>query len=81
MAATDPREPTMAKHLLLKHYRGGPEQMPNQDLIAGWMIFDVDSTDRAHEVAAFLSSAPARDHSNAAVRAMARFRRSRRARY
>ena len=29
-----------------------------KDLIAGWMIVDVDSTERAHEAAAFLSSAP-----------------------
>ena len=112
----------MAKYLLLKHYRGGPEQMPNsrtpmeewtpdevsahlafmdhvadvlrergefvegqalspegtfvrfdgegkppvtdgpfaetKDLIAGWMVIDVDSIKRAHEAAAFLSSAP-----------------------
>ena len=112
----------MAKYLLLKHYRGGPEPMPNcttqmdqwtpdevsahiafmghvadvlrergefvdaqalspdgafvrydaegkppvtdgpfaetKDLIAGWMVIDVDSVERAHEAAAFLSSAP-----------------------
>ena len=112
----------MAKYLLLKHYRGGPEPMPNarvlmdewnpeevsahiafmghvadvlrergeyvdgqalspegtfvrydgegrppvtdgpfaetKDLIAGWMMIDVDSVERAHEAAAFLSSAP-----------------------
>lgn len=112
----------MAKYLLLKHYRGGPEPMPGgripmdewtpeevsdhlafmghvvdvltergefvdgqalspggtfvrydgegkapvtdgpfaetKDLIAGWMVIDVDSTERAHEAAAFLSSAP-----------------------
>jgi hypothetical protein len=29
-----------------------------KDLIAGWMAIDVDSLDRAHEVAACLSSAP-----------------------
>jgi len=29
-----------------------------KDLIAGWMIIDVDSQERAHEAAAFLSSAP-----------------------
>ena len=29
-----------------------------KDLIAGWMTIDVDSVERAHEVAAFLSSAP-----------------------
>ena len=29
-----------------------------KDLIAGWMIIDVDSGERAHEAAAFLSSAP-----------------------
>ena len=112
----------MAKYLLLKHYRGGPEPMPGsrtpmdqwtpeeisahmafmdhvaavlgergefvrgeavspegtfvrfdgdgrppvtdgpfaetKDLIAGWMIIDVDSVERAHEAAALLSSAP-----------------------
>lgn len=112
----------MAKYLLLKHYRGGPEPMPNaavpadqwtaqewtdhvafmehvaqvltksgeyvdsqalspqgtfvrfdaegrppvtdgpfaetKDLVAGWMMIDVDSVERAHEAAAFLSSAP-----------------------
>ena len=26
--------------------------------VAGWMVIDVDSTERAHEAAAFLSSAP-----------------------
>ena len=114
----------MAKYLLLKHYRGGPERtdygsIPMQDwtpeeisahiafmdhvadtlrergefvdgqalspdgtfvrfdgegrppvtdgpfaetkdLIAGWMVIDVDSVERAHEAAAFLSSAPGR---------------------
>ena len=29
-----------------------------KDLIAGWMVIDVDSVERAHEAAAFLSSAP-----------------------
>ena len=29
-----------------------------KDLIAGWMIIDVDSVERAHEAAAYLSSAP-----------------------
>ncbi|HET8765720.1 MAG TPA: YciI family protein [Pedococcus sp.] len=112
----------MAKYLLLKHYRGGPERMPNaeapmeswtpqeihdhiafmdhvadtlrargefvggealspegdfvrfdgegkppvtdgpfaetKDLIAGWMVIDVESRERAYEAAAFLSSAP-----------------------
>lgn len=112
----------MAKYLLLKHYRGGPEPMPNarvpmpewapedvtahiafmdhvadvlrergefvdaqalspegtfvrfdgegrppvtdgpfaesKDLVAGWMLIDVDSQEQAHEAAAFLSSAP-----------------------
>ena len=112
----------MAKYLLLKHYRGGPEPMPSarvlmdawtpeevsahiafmdhvadvlrergefvegqalspegsfvrfdgegkppvvdgpfaetKDLIAGWMVIDVESVERAHEAAAFLSSAP-----------------------
>ena len=32
-----------------------------KDLIAGWMAIDVDSVERAHEVAAFLSSAPGKD--------------------
>jgi hypothetical protein len=112
----------MAKYLLLKHYRGGPERTEQckvpmdewdpqevsdhiafmdhvadvlrergefvegqalspegtfvrfdaegkppvtdgpfaetKDLIAGWMVIDVDSVERAHEAAAFLSSAP-----------------------
>jgi hypothetical protein len=112
----------MAKYLLLKHYRGGPERSDQgcipmdqwtpeeitnhigfmhhvadtlsergefvegeglspdgtfvrydgegkppvtdgpfaetKDLIAGWMVIDVDSVERAHEAAAFLSSAP-----------------------
>ncbi len=30
----------------------------SKDLVAGWMIIDVDSEDRAHEAAAYLSSAP-----------------------
>ena len=115
----------MAKYLLLKHYRGGPELRPNaraqmdewtqeeitahmdfmnhvadvlrergefvdsqalssagtfvrydgegkppvtdgpfaetKDLIAGWMIIDVESEERAYEAAAFLSSAPGKD--------------------
>ena len=29
-----------------------------KDLVAGWMAIDVDSLERAHEAAAFLSSAP-----------------------
>jgi len=29
-----------------------------KDLIAGWMVIDVESRERAHEAAAFLSSAP-----------------------
>ncbi|WP_225998299.1 YciI family protein [Myceligenerans pegani] len=29
-----------------------------KDLIAGWMVVDVDSEERAHEAAAYLSSAP-----------------------
>ena len=29
-----------------------------KDLIAGWMMIDVESVERAHEAAAFLSSAP-----------------------
>jgi hypothetical protein len=35
----------------------GPFAEP-KDLIAGWMCIDVDSLERAHEAAAFLSSAP-----------------------
>jgi len=122
MVGTDPEERTMAKYLLLKHYRGGPKRMPigdipmdqwtpeevsahmsfmhhvadtlresgefvegqalspegtfvrydgegrppvtdgpfaeSKELIAGWMVIDVDSEERAHEAAAFLSSAP-----------------------
>ena len=122
MAATESKEPIMAKYLLLKHYRGGPEKMPDhavpmdqwaeqeitdhfafmdhlvqvltesgeyvdsqalspagtfvrydgpgkppvtdgpfpetKDLIAGWMVVDVGSEARAHEVAALLSSTP-----------------------
>jgi hypothetical protein len=46
---------------------GGPDAAPvttdgphpeTSDLIAGWMVIDVDSVERAHEAAAFLSSAP-----------------------
>lgn len=112
----------MAKYLLLKHYRGGPEPMPNsavpmdewspqevtdhfaameeainvltergeyvdsqalspegafvrfdgegkppvtdgpfaetKDLVAGWVIVDVESAERAHEAAGLLSSLP-----------------------
>jgi hypothetical protein len=113
----------MAKYLLLKHYRGGPEGKPSidcapmdqwtpeevsdhiafmghvadelrergefvdaqalspegtfvrfdgegrppvtdgpfaetKDLIAGWMVIDVETLERAHEAAAYLSSAP-----------------------
>lgn len=29
-----------------------------KDLIAGWMVIDVESEERAHEAAAYLSSAP-----------------------
>ncbi|RPF21268.1 YciI family protein [Myceligenerans xiligouense] len=32
-----------------------------KDLIAGWMVIDVDSEERAHEAAAYLSSAPGKD--------------------
>ncbi|MBL0886272.1 YciI family protein [Myceligenerans indicum] len=32
-----------------------------KDLIAGWMVIDVDSEQRAHEAAAYLSSAPGKD--------------------
>ncbi|WP_122262752.1 YciI family protein [Ornithinimicrobium cerasi] len=112
----------MARYLLLKHYRGGPQPTPEgsvpmgewtaqevsdhiafmnqvaddlrergefvdaqalspegtfvraggeagrpvtdgpfaetKDLVAGWMVIDVESEERAHEAAAFLSSAP-----------------------
>jgi hypothetical protein len=115
----------MAKYLLLKHYRGGPNPHPNavagmdewtpdeisehigfmgevidelrergefvgaealafegefvryggegkapvtdgpfaetKDVIAGWMIIDVDSKERAYEAAAHLSAAPGKD--------------------
>jgi len=113
----------MAKYLLLKHYRGGPEPVwdsgqmeqwapedvdahlgfmsdlatsltesgefvdaqalspegtfvrydgegrapvtdgpfaETKDVVAGWMIIDVESRERAHQIAAELSSAPAR---------------------
>ncbi|WP_028660486.1 YciI family protein [Nocardioides insulae] len=29
-----------------------------KDLVAGWMVIDVDTRERAHEAAAYLSSAP-----------------------
>ncbi|GAB4085683.1 YciI family protein [Myceligenerans cantabricum] len=32
-----------------------------KDLVAGWMMIDVDSEERAHEAAAYLSSAPGKD--------------------
>ncbi|GAA1857532.1 YciI family protein [Myceligenerans crystallogenes] len=32
-----------------------------KDLIAGWMVIDVESDERAHEAAAHLSSAPGKD--------------------
>ncbi|THV30827.1 YciI family protein [Glycomyces paridis] len=32
-----------------------------KDLIAGWMIIDVESKERAYEAAAYLSSAPGKD--------------------
>ncbi|MFB9658470.1 YciI family protein [Glycomyces mayteni] len=115
----------MAKYLLLKHYRGGPQPHPNaapmmdqwtpeeiqahlqymddfaeklrergeyvdgqalspegafvrydgegrapvtdgpfaetKDLIAGWMVIDVESKERAYEAAAELSAAPGKD--------------------
>jgi hypothetical protein len=45
---------------------GGPDAAPVVDgpfpeakeLIAGWFVIDVDSVERAHEVAAYVSSAP-----------------------
>lgn len=126
MAVSEPKEPLMAKYLLLKHYRRtGPAWVPGtdipmdqwspedvtahiafmqqvadelresgelvdaqalspegtwvrydgegrppvtdgpfaetKDLIAGWMIVDVDSPERAYEAAARLSSAPGKD--------------------
>lgn len=47
---------------------GGPDAPPvtdgpfaeTKDLIAGWWIVDVDSEARAHEIAAYASSAPGR---------------------
>ena len=47
---------------------GGPDAPPvtdgpfaeTKDLIAGWWIVDVDGEARAHEIAAFASSAPGR---------------------
>ena len=47
---------------------GGPDQPPvtdgpfaeTKDLVAGWWVVDVDSEARAHEIAAFASSAPGR---------------------
>ncbi len=49
---------------------GGPDAAPvvtdgpfpeTKELIAGWFMIDVDSEARAHEVAAFVSSAPGKD--------------------
>jgi hypothetical protein len=48
---------------------GGPDVPPVVDgpfpeakeLIAGWFAIDVDSEDRAHEIAAYVSSAPGKD--------------------
>ncbi len=40
----------MPKYLLLKHYRGGPQP--------GWYMVDVDSRERALEIAAYVSSEP-----------------------
>jgi hypothetical protein len=45
---------------------GGPDSAPKVDgpfpeakeLIAGWFVVDVDSVERAHEIAAYVSSAP-----------------------
>ena len=57
----------MPKYLLLKHYRGGPDAAPvttdgplpeTSDLIAGWYMIDVDSRERALELAAYVSSEP-----------------------
>ncbi|MEU5157699.1 YciI family protein [Glycomyces sp. NPDC021274] len=33
----------------------------SKDLIAGWMVIDVESKERAYEAAAYLSSAPGKD--------------------
>src|SRR6188474_1634919 len=86
------KENTMAKYLLLKHYRGAPAAVNNvpmdqwkpdeveahiqfmndfaaklerdgefaetKDLIAGWMVIDVDTYERALELAGELSAAP-----------------------
>jgi hypothetical protein len=49
---------------------GGPEAAPvttdgpfpeAKELVAGWFMIDVDSEARAHEVAAYVSSAPGKD--------------------
>ena len=46
---------------------GGPDAAPvltdgpfpeSKELIAGWYLVDVDSVERAHEIAAYVSSAP-----------------------
>ncbi len=48
---------------------GGPDAAPvatdgpfpeAKELVAGWFLIDVDSRERAHEVAAYVSSAPGR---------------------
>lgn len=49
---------------------GGPDAAPvvtdgpfpeTKELVAGWFLVDVDSKDRAHEIAAHASSAPGKD--------------------
>jgi len=49
---------------------GGPGAAPvvtdgpfpeTKELVAGWFLVDVDSQDRAHEIAAYVSSAPGKD--------------------
>ena len=49
---------------------GGPDAAPvvtdgpfpeTKELIAGWYLIDVDSQERAYEVAAYVSSAPGKD--------------------
>lgn len=49
---------------------GGPEAAPvvtdgpfpeAKELIAGWYLIDVESQERAHEIAAYVSSAPGKD--------------------
>jgi hypothetical protein len=57
----------MPKYLLLKHYRGGQDAAPvttdgphpeTSELVAGWYMIDVESYERALELAAYVSSEP-----------------------